>query len=84
MADDLSPLGEERWSKTAKDYVSKPVLGREGHGLLYGDEVPIGGKINPSAGVAAFAEAVATPEPTVPTQPAADGTPTLSRWDHDR
>ena len=27
----------------AADWVSKPVLGREGHGLLYGDEAQAGG-----------------------------------------
>ena len=40
MADDLSTLGDASYLSTyrAKDWVSKPVLGREGHGLLYGDE----------------------------------------------
>ena len=39
MADDLeTALGSDVQYYLAKDWVSKPVLGREGHGLLYGDE----------------------------------------------
>ena len=66
MADDLLP---EASRELAKDWVSKPALGREGHGLLYGDEAPLGPGDAPdgSAQLAAFASSVAQ----------ADANPTL-------
>ena len=45
-------------SACAADFVSKPAFGREGHGLLYGDETAIGGVVRPDADVQAFASAV--------------------------
>lgn len=90
MADDL-PLATGLGSSRAADFVSKPAFGREGHGLLYGDEVQIGGTVQPSADVSAFASSVAegdhgaatismklvTPAPEMPT--AAEGLEGLKR-----
>ena len=56
MADDLS--GPQVGGRAA-DWVSKPVLGREGHGLLYGDEAQAGGApLAADATLKAFAQSV--------------------------
>ena len=49
-------------STRAADYVSKPAFGREGHGLLYGDEASMGGAVQPYADVKVFANSLAEGE----------------------
>ena len=61
MADDVEALGRDAAvGLHAKDYVSKPVLGREGHGLLYGDEATAGAE----ADLGTFAASVAANDHT--------------------
>ena len=56
MSDDLSNVGGGDTS--ASNWVSKPSFGREGHGLLYGDEAHIDGDANCDMSLSSFAESV--------------------------
>ena len=85
MADDLTALGSDLSSYRAKDWVSKPALGREGHGLLYGDEWKARGDVpahalasnDPAGGLKAFASAVVESDEGVSILPRVDAPPEM-------
>jgi glutathionylspermidine synthase len=90
MADDLdTALGSDVQSYRAKDWVSKPALGREGHGLLYGDEwkagqngpAPTLASTGDAEGLKAFAAEVVETQETMSIVPRVEPPPEMPSSD---